>query len=92
MDFTVIHGSPPKVETVDLVIALIVGTGVSSRSQLEPHSTLDGDLGWVAADRFDASIACQDYFGIDIEIPEALAWQTVADIARTAEAARSIAA
>jgi hypothetical protein len=74
---------PPAIETIEQTIALIVGTGAARRTQLEPHSLIEGDLGLAEADRFTIAAACQRYFNRATPIETILAWQTVADIART---------
>lgn len=79
----------PSPANIELVIALIVGAGLRTRAALEPHSTLGGDLGFDWIDRECIAIAVEDHFEIVIDEATVVAWQTLADIARTAEAGQA---
>ena len=75
-------------ETVlEQVITLMADLRVAKRAKMEPHSTLDGDLGLDHYARMLIWTNYQSKFRVKIPKQEVLQWSTIADITRSIERA-----
>lgn len=80
---------PPTLESIALVIDRIDILDIARRSQLEPHSILGSDFNFDSLDRIELIVDLEHNFGIVIDDDTAATWLTIADIARSVDAARN---